>query len=43
MISVLKDLLPMVISIISIIVSVKMNNKNKILEQNYNNSMLNLY
>lgn len=42
MISVLKDLLPMVISIISIIVSVKMNNKNKIQEQNYNNTMLNL-
>ena len=32
----------MVISIIAIIVSVKMNNKNKIQEQNYNNSMLNL-
>lgn len=42
MISVLKDWLPMVISIIAIIVSVKMNNKNKIQEQNYNNSMLNL-
>ena len=40
--SVLKDWLPMVISIIAIIVSVKMNNKNKIQEQNYNNSMLNL-
>lgn len=37
--SVLKDWLPMVISIIA---SVKMNNKNKIQEQNYNNSMLNL-
>lgn len=32
----------MVISIIAIIVSVKMNNKNKIQERNYNNSMLNL-
>lgn len=42
MISVLKDWLPMVISIIAIIVSVKMNNKNKIQEQNYNNSILNL-
>lgn len=42
MISVLKDWLPMVISIIAIIVSVKMNNKNKIQEQNYNNSMLDL-
>lgn len=42
MISVLKDWLPMVISIIAIIVSVKMNNKNKIQEQNYNSSMLNL-
>lgn len=42
MINVLKDWLPMVISIIAIIVSVKMNNKNKIQEQNYNNSMLNL-
>lgn len=42
MISVLKDWLPMVISIIAIIVIVKMNNKNKIQEQNYNNSMLNL-
>ncbi len=42
MISVLKDWLLMVISIIAIIVSVKMNNKNKIQEQNYNNSMLNL-
>lgn len=42
MISVLKDWLPMVISIIAIIVSVKMNNKNKIQEQNYNNSTLNL-
>ena len=42
MISVLKDWLPMVISIIAIIVSVKMNNKNKIQEQTYNSSMLNL-
>lgn len=42
MINVLKDWLPMVISIIAIIVSVKMNNKNKIQEQNYNNSTLNL-
>lgn len=42
MISVLKDWLPMVISIIAIIVSVKMNNKNKIQEQNYNNIMINL-
>lgn len=42
MISVLKDWLPMVISIVAIIVSVKMNNKNKIQEQNYNNSILNL-
>lgn len=38
MVSVLKDWLPMVISIIAIIVSVKMNNKNKIQEQNYNNA-----
>lgn len=42
MISVLKDWLPMVISIIAIIVSVKVNNKNKVQEQNFNNSMLNL-
>ena len=42
MIDVLKDLLPMVISIIAIIVSVIMNNKNKIQEQNYNNIMINL-
>ena len=42
MINILKDWLPMVISIISIIVSVRMNIKNKIEEQNYNNIILDL-
>jgi hypothetical protein cdifA_02438 len=42
MISFLKDWLELIISIIAIIVSVKVNNKNKVQEQNFNNSMLNL-